>query len=208
MLLITPRLWQVNRACACGLLIVLFGVAAFGLGQPQYVESTCSAGSFPVANSQQLAAVYVDSKDYPGVMRAAHDLALDVERVTGRRPELLNAPGQAGSPAIIVGTIGMSALVDGLISAKKIDAAAVAGHWESFLIEVVADPLPGVKRRWSSREATSAARSTASTTSPNRWECRPGTGGRTSRCGAARCFASGLEDMCRRSRRSATAGFS
>ncbi len=34
--------------------------------------------------------------------------------------------------------------MDRLIQEKKIDVSAIAGKWESFLIQVVPKPLPGV----------------------------------------------------------------
>src|SRR4029078_12183131 len=45
---------------------------------------------------------------------------------------------------ILIGTIGRSAIIDQLATAKKIDTSSIAGKWESYLIQVVADPLPGV----------------------------------------------------------------
>src|SRR4029078_1043520 len=45
---------------------------------------------------------------------------------------------------ILIGTIGRSAIIDQLATAKKIDTSSIAGKWESYLIQVVADPLPGI----------------------------------------------------------------
>ncbi|KAK0725247.1 hypothetical protein B0H67DRAFT_550859 [Lasiosphaeris hirsuta] len=50
------------------------------------------------------------------------------------------------SPAdtvIIAGTIGHSIVIDGLISAGKIDVSAIKGKWESFVSLVVESPVPG-----------------------------------------------------------------
>jgi hypothetical protein len=40
--------------------------------------------------------------------------------------------------------VGKSPVIDQLIRAKKIDASGILGKWESFFIQTVADPLPGV----------------------------------------------------------------
>lgn len=47
---------------------------------------------------------------------------------------------------IIVGTIGHSTLIDQLIKDKKIDVSKIKGKWESFVSQVVKNPLPGVPK--------------------------------------------------------------
>jgi len=46
--------------------------------------------------------------------------------------------------AIIVATLGKSSLVDNLVKAGTINAGAIAGKWESFVITTVEHPFPGV----------------------------------------------------------------
>src|SRR5690349_20821994 len=55
-------------------------LSAFALGQPQYVESHASPGSFPIARDASLAALFVDTNDFPGVVRAVEDLQADIAR--------------------------------------------------------------------------------------------------------------------------------
>lgn len=88
--------------------------------------------------------VCVDAQDLPGVRRAAADLAADIGRVTGVAATVLN--GGSGTPgrAIIVGTIGHSPLIDGLVAAGKLDVATIRGQWESFVVQTIANPMPGV----------------------------------------------------------------
>jgi hypothetical protein len=45
---------------------------------------------------------------------------------------------------IIAGTIGKNAIVDRLILERRIDVSGIVGKWESFLIQVVPHPQPGV----------------------------------------------------------------
>ncbi|MBL7185439.1 MAG: hypothetical protein ISS70_03875 [Phycisphaerae bacterium] len=56
------------------------------LGQTQYVDFVDSQGSFRLAQKDRLATLYVDSRDYAGVVRAAKDLQADIKRVTDRNP--------------------------------------------------------------------------------------------------------------------------
>ncbi|MGA9567128.1 MAG: glycosyl hydrolase 115 family protein [Candidatus Korobacteraceae bacterium] len=88
--------------------------------------------------------LYVDAADYPGVIRAAADLQGDIARVTGVTPAITNSNSHLPTHAIIIGTIGKSPVIDTLIRGGKINVVAVAGKWESFLIQVVPNPLPGV----------------------------------------------------------------
>ena len=43
----------------------------------------------------------------------------------------------------MIGTLGHSALIDRLVKEGKIDASAIQGKWESFIIEVVLHPAAG-----------------------------------------------------------------
>ena len=128
------------------ILIGLLTVAerAYALGQVEYVTAEPGAGSFPLYREGTVAAVSVDPNDFTGVIRAAGDLVSDIHQVTGRRPEWLR--GQTGLPprVIIVGTLGKCALLDRLVREHKLNVQKIAGQWESFLIQVVAQPCAGV----------------------------------------------------------------
>jgi hypothetical protein len=117
---------------------------AFGLGQARYVETVKASDSFPLVEAKTAAAVYVDSSDYAGVVRAAADLVTDVAQVTSATPAMAHDDKGLGANAVLAGTIGKSALIDRLIRQGKIDASRIKGKWEAFLIQVVARPLPGV----------------------------------------------------------------
>jgi hypothetical protein len=63
---------------------------------------------------------------------AAEAFAADVERVTGVKPQMLTSLA-APLPAnlIVVGVLDKSPEIDKLVSARKLDASAVAGKWEA-----------------------------------------------------------------------------
>ncbi len=128
-------------------LLMLAGAARAGaLGQTEYVQSNDCQGCFILAHKKATAALRLDPGDYPGVIRAARDLQADIARVTGRTPDLtLTAEGQSPD-AVIIGTIGKSAVIDRLVSEGKLDTGSVAGKWESFVVETVANPSPGIER--------------------------------------------------------------
>src|SRR6266478_5157804 len=119
-------------------------VNAQTIGEDRYVDFAHHAGEFSLVAGNAVATLYVDSADFPGVIRAAGDLQADIQRVTNRNALTAHDEKGLGSNAIIVGTIGKSKIIDQLIRDRKIDANLFAGKWEAFLIQVVPNPLPGV----------------------------------------------------------------
>jgi hypothetical protein len=117
---------------------------AFAIGQAQYVVTAPQPGAFAIAQNKTTAAIYVDPADWPGVIRAAGDLDLDIERVTGTRPDMAASLKDLRGAAILIGTVGKSPLIDQLVKAGKIDVTPIKGKWESFFAQVVSNPLPGV----------------------------------------------------------------
>jgi hypothetical protein len=106
--------------------------------------------------------IHADAADWPGVLRAAYDLAVDFGRVTGINGTLTasgtatanssvifnvtginndwtvasNGTGYstgAGAGTIIVGTIGNSSLIDGMIASGQLDVSAIKGQWETYV---------------------------------------------------------------------------
>ena len=98
-------------------------------------------GAFALAEKGSAAAIRVDAADWPGVQRAAHDLQADVNRVTGITP----AWDTPAHKMVLIGTVGKSPLIDQLARAGKIDVNGIRGKWESFFLQTVTNPLPGVE---------------------------------------------------------------
>jgi hypothetical protein len=111
-----------------------------------YVVTAQRPGSFPLVAKGKAAPIVVSGSDHPGVVRVVGDLQADIERVTGVRPALARDSAPRGSEPVLVGTIGNSPLIDGLVAAGKLDVTGIAGKWETSLQQVVRDPLPGVRR--------------------------------------------------------------
>ncbi len=117
---------------------------ALPIGEDRYVDFAYRPGDFSIVTRNAAATLLVESTDFPGVVRAVNDLQADIERVTNRSAAIAHDLKISGSNSIIVGTIGKSKIIDQLIRDRRIDVTAVAGKWESFLIQVVPKPLPGV----------------------------------------------------------------
>ncbi|MFL6119706.1 glycosyl hydrolase 115 family protein [Actinophytocola sp.] len=120
--------------------------AAGATAAESYVVTAPRPGAFPLVAKGKAAPLVVSDADHPGVVRVVGDLRDDVERVTGVRPATSVNDVPAGSEPVLVGTIGVSPLIDGLVRRGKLDVAGIAGKWETSLQQVVRDPLPGVRR--------------------------------------------------------------
>lgn len=130
------------------LILMLSALVAVSAGRAQvavHEKSPETKYAFTLASPRQTAAILYDASDAAVVKRAAELFAADVEAVTGRRPQVTSAAGETG-PAVIVGTVGGSALIRRLSEAGKIDTAPLEGAWERYLIQTVANPLPGIRK--------------------------------------------------------------
>ena len=103
---------------------------------PQYVQYEGSPSAFRIAAGGVAADILVSPSDWQGVVRAARDLGADVGRVAGTAARVVTTDAPAKS-SVIVGTIGRSPLIDGLVKAGKLNVDGIKGQWESFVIETV-----------------------------------------------------------------------
>lgn len=129
-------------------ILMLSALVAVSAGRAQvavHEKSPKTKYAFTLASPRQTAAILYDASDAAVVKRAAELFAADVEAVTGQYPRVTSAAGET-SPAVIVGTVGGSALIRRLAEAGKIDTAPLEGAWERYLIQTVANPLPGIRK--------------------------------------------------------------
>ena len=104
------------------------------------------AGRLALVAGGQPAALYADGDDDAGVLRAVRNLQADLARVAGASVGLETEALPSSGPAVLIGTLGQSALVDRLVAEGKVDTTGVSGRWEAFLQQTVERPLPGVER--------------------------------------------------------------
>lgn len=111
----------------------------------RYIEEAYSKGNFKLVYDRKAADIYVSPEDFAGVIRAAKTLRDDINRVTNILPDIKTDVQLLSTNAVIIGTIGKNSIVDKLIEEGKLDAADITGKWEAFVLQVVEDPVPGVK---------------------------------------------------------------
>ena len=96
--------------------------------------------TFRIASAGDSATIVLSEEDFPQVVRAAGDLSEDVKRVTGTASPV-ETDGKARPGAILIGTVGKSPLIDGLVKDGKLNVDAIEGKWESYLIQVGSDSM-------------------------------------------------------------------
>jgi len=131
---------------ACFLFIFAAAFSVFAVGRERYVEFSGKPDSLRLAAPGFAAPILLDSQDYRGVIRAVGDLRADIGRVTSIQPKLITDGNPPSPDVIIIGTLGKNRLIDELARAGKVDAANIRGNWEAFLIQLVENPFPNVKR--------------------------------------------------------------
>ena len=104
---------------------------------PQYITSEATPRTFQIASNGKAAAIYVDTDDWKGVIRAANDLSDDIQKVSGAKPSINEKLQYPAKGSILIGTIGKSKIIDKLIASKKINVSGIKGQWESFIIQTV-----------------------------------------------------------------------
>ncbi len=117
-------------------LILLFSLAVSAIAAP--------AAAFPLVAAGRAATVLSSPDDYPVVALAVTDLTRDIASVTGITATTGHDEQAASGPVLLVGTLGKSALIDQLVTAKKIALGDLPGAWESFVITRVDHPFPDV----------------------------------------------------------------
>ncbi len=141
---------SVCKGCVAVLAIAMLAASASASAAPSLglqttmVSEAAEPGSFPLEVNKQAAPIFLDQADWPGVLRAGADLQADVERVTGIKPALSINGAPEGKLAVLIGTLGRSQPIDGLIKSGKLKTDAIAGKWESFVITTVSSPQPGI----------------------------------------------------------------
>jgi Glycosyl hydrolase family 115/Gylcosyl hydrolase family 115 C-terminal domain len=133
-----------RRAWFLAALLLTAATAAQALGEAAWLRFTRdTAPAVVLADAGRAAPLWLADEETPAVRRAAADLRNDLHRVSGSTPVLAR---QAAADIVVIGTLGTSPLIDRLAAEGRIDAGAIRGRWEAFLLQTVERPWPGVER--------------------------------------------------------------
>ena len=134
-----------RAAIASFLLFILTGVASSQTGSLN-ISAKKESGSFMIFSRGNSSQMLISEKEDPGVIKAFRNLQQDIKSVTANLPVLSLAQNLSHADLIIAGTLGKSPLIEDLVKRKKIRVDDISGKWESFIIQVVDKPFPGIRR--------------------------------------------------------------
>ena len=145
MMMAPPRSLLVSAWAWLAVLASLPALRA-AVGEPAFVSFSPAPGAFPMVQGGAAAPIWVAESDWPGVKRVAGDLQADIERVSGIKPTLSRYMPNPAATVVVIGTIGRCPLIDRLMYDGKLDAAAIRGKWESWIVQTIDAPFPGIAR--------------------------------------------------------------
>lgn len=128
------------------LLLILLFFPNLLFSQVEVSKQAQKKPEFPVASERATASVYFETGDFLSVQTTARLFAEDVERVTGKKPELVSSQSKLGSYAVIIGTIEKNQLIQELVKSKKLSIDSLQNQWERYTIKTIDNPFHGVKQ--------------------------------------------------------------
>src|SRR5262249_17203894 len=111
----TGQLMKLNRLART--LAVGGGALGFILtaaAESTWVSTDFRDGDFALVRDGAAATIVYSPQDFKVVDIAAHDLALDLERVTGIKPAVRTNLAGASGPVVLIGTLGRNPTIDAL----------------------------------------------------------------------------------------------
>jgi len=99
---------------------------------------------FQIVSKNQSVPIFYDQNDADVVGISAKALANDIKLITDISPVLETSLKLDIDAAIIVGTLEKSKPIDTMVKTGKLSVNAIKGKWESFIIQVVDNPLSGI----------------------------------------------------------------
>ena len=103
-------------------------------------------GSFALINNGKPSPLVYSSNDFAGVAKAMNYFKADLKMVSGAEPSLNIDQFPVATQLVVAGTVGHSQLIDQLVREKKINLSELEGKWEKFVVQVVENAFPGVKK--------------------------------------------------------------
>ncbi len=123
----------------------ILSFTAFSQKNEDYVVFKSEANAFSIVSNDIAVPILVSPSDFAGVKKVASHLQRDIYSVTGQEPDMAFTNTTTGKSAVIIGTLGKSALIQQLVDNGKLDTSHIAGKWEKFIITEVKNPFEGVE---------------------------------------------------------------
>lgn len=135
---------SIFKSILLGGMLLLSSSAA--LAQVLLSQNSSGSNVFSLVGKKDKACVYYDTKDFEVVKTTAGLFANDVKEVSGQILGVATTKEVPQKNCIIVGTLGHNEWIDQMVAKKKLDVEPLKNRWESYLVQLVRNPLPGVEK--------------------------------------------------------------
>ena len=135
---------SIFKSILLGGMLLLSSSAA--LAQVSLSQNSSGSNVFSLVGKKDKACVYYDTKDFEVVKTTAGLFANDVKEVSGQILGVATTKEVPQKNCIIVGTLGHNEWIDQMVAKKKLDVEPLKNRWESYLVQLVRNPLPGVEK--------------------------------------------------------------
>lgn len=110
-----------------------------------FVIDKNETGVFPIV-SNAATPIYTDENDDWLIQKSASLFQNDIEKVSGKKPEIIHTISPKTTNVIIIGSIKNSKLIQQLIQSKKINVDSIKNKWEAYQIKIVDKPFKGIDK--------------------------------------------------------------
>ena len=135
---------RIFKSILLGGMLLLSSSAA--LAQVSLSQNSSGSNVFSLVGKKDKACVYYDAKDFEVVKTTAGLFANDVKEVSGQLLGVATTKKAPQKNCIIIGTLGHNEWIDQMVAKKKLDVEPLKNRWESYLVQLVRNPLPGVDK--------------------------------------------------------------
>lgn len=125
---------------------ILLQSSSAALAQVSLSQNSSGSNVFSLVGKNDKACVYYDAKDFEVVKTTAGLFANDVKEVSGQFLDVATTKEAPQKNCIIVGTLGHNEWIYQMIAKKKLDVEPLKNRWESYLVQLVHNPFPGVDK--------------------------------------------------------------
>ncbi|MNQ07638.1 hypothetical protein D3C85_204200 [compost metagenome] len=128
------------------LLLIGLSTNSYAINPEKYVLNQASSENFPLVSKGKVASIFVDDKDFAGVLKVTGHLENDLFKVSDLHPKRIKKISEAEDLVVIIGTLGKSKIINQLAKEGKIDKNELKGKWEKFTTQIVENPFKGIKK--------------------------------------------------------------
>jgi hypothetical protein len=119
------------------LIFILFCNHIFGLDHKNISFDNLSSDRFTLIENGEPVNILIDNNDNIGITLAATNLQNDFNKVSGKKPEILQYP--SGKRLIIAGSL-KSKVINDLVKKKKLDVSQLRGKNEKYILTTISNP--------------------------------------------------------------------